>query len=205
VTREEEADLIRRILAGETQLFEAFVSENQTAVYNLALRMTGSEQDALDASRDAFLKAFYSLRSFRGDCKFSVWLYRLTTNACLDLLRRRSCRSEVSLTDDGDESEPAEMSVPDERFCPKTELDKKELREAVQRAVVHLPPDFQQTLLLREVSGLSYDEIAETLQLESGTVKSRIFRARKILIQLLMSDGNFTAYCQEENRKESVG
>jgi RNA polymerase sigma factor (sigma-70 family) len=198
--------LIRRILAGETQLFEAFISENQTAVYNLALRMTGSERDALDASRDAFLKAFHSLASFRGDCRFSVWLYRLTSNACLDLLRRRSRRNEVSLTDDGDddEAEPAELSVPDERFCPKTKLEKEELREAVQRAAAHLPPDFRQALLLREVSGLSYEEIAETLRLESGAVKSRIFRARKMLIQLLMADGSFT-YCQGKNGNESVG
>jgi RNA polymerase sigma factor (sigma-70 family) len=203
VTRQEEMRLIRRILAGETQLFEAFFNENQTAVYNLALRMTGSEQDALDASQDAFLKAFHSLSSFRGDSKFSVWLYRLTSNACLDLLRRRSRRSEVSLTEcgDDDEAEPAELSIPDERFCPETELDKKELREAVQRAVVHLPPDFQQALLLREVSGLSYEEIAETLQLESGTVKSRIFRARKKLIQLLMADGNFSFIASSDGKE----
>jgi len=203
VIREEETRLIGRILAGETQLFEAFVNENQTTVYNLALRMTGSEQDALDASQDAFMKAFHSLSSFRGDSKFSVWLYRLTVNACLDLLRRRSRRNEVSLTDDedSDDQEPIEMSVPDERFCPETELEKKELREAVQRAVVQLSPDFRQALLLREVSGLSYGEIGEALQLESGTVKSRIFRARKKLAQLLMADGNFSTLASSDGKE----
>lgn len=193
MTRLEEMDIIHRILSGDTQLFELLVNENQKAVYNLALRMTGSQQDARDASQEAFIKAYRSLSSFRGDSKFSVWLYRLTTNACLDLLRQRSRRAEVSLTESADEDdEPIQMPVPDERFCPETELEKKELREAVRHAIAKLPPDFRQALLLREISGLSYEEIGLALQLEAGTVKSRIFRARKKLAQLLMADGNFS-------------
>ena len=85
--RDEEKSIIARVLAGDTEAFEALVLENQKQVYNLALRMTGSEEDANDIAQEAFIRAFRSLASFRGDSKFSVWLYRLTSNICLDFLR----------------------------------------------------------------------------------------------------------------------
>lgn len=200
--RDEEKSIIARVLAGDTEAFEALVLENQKQVYNLALRMTGSEEDANDIAQEAFIRAFRSLASFRGDSKFSVWLYRLTSNICLDFLRSRRRKKTVSMSwFAADDDEPAELEIPDERFSPHTELERRELRSAIQRALARLPDDMREVLLLREVGGLSYDEIAVSLSLEEGTVKSRIFRARKKLCKILSGDGNFPAEISSDKAK----
>ena len=180
--RDEEKQIIEQVLAGNTEAFEQLVLKNQAQVYNLALRMVGSEQDALDISQEAFIRAFRSLESFRGDSKFSVWLYRLTSNICLDFLRARRRKKTVSISYFvSDEDDAADLEIPDERFSPQTELERAELRAALNRALQRLPDEQREVLLLREISGLSYDEIAAALSLEAGTVKSRIFRARRKL------------------------
>ena len=193
MTKEEELRLIRRVLAGDKDAYEPLVLEHQTKTYNLALRILGSEADAWDAAQEAFLRAYTNLSDFRGESRFSVWLYRLTNNICLDMLRKQKRRPAVSLeameNEDGDGET---LQIPDERFSPQEELEKKELRSAVSRAMAQLPEEYRQILALREVSGLSYEELAETLQLEIGTVKSRLSRARKKLCTLLLRDGNFS-------------
>ena len=192
MTRDEEKRIIESVIAGNTQDFEKLVLENQNQVYNLALRMVGNEQDAWDISQDAFIKAFRSLDSFRGDSKFSVWLYRLTSNICLDFLRAKKRNNVVSLTGfSPEEDEGTELEIPDERFSPDNLMDKRELHDALDSALRQLPEDQREILLLREISGLSYEEIAGSLGLEPGTVKSRIFRARKKLCKLLLQSGNF--------------
>ncbi len=187
MTRDEEKLLIERILAGETDLYEPLVKAHELGVYNLALRMLKNEQDALDASQEAFLRAWRSLGSFRGDSKFSVWLYRLTSNVCLDMLRRSGRLRADSLTDE----EGAEAELPDRRGDPQQALERKELAAAVREGLESLPPAFRQALVLRDINGLSYDEIAQVTGLETGTVKSRIFRARRRLADRLRSGGNF--------------
>jgi len=203
--RLEEKRIIESVLAGNTEAFEILVLENQTQVYNLALRMVGNEQDAYDISQDAFIKAFRSLDSFRGDSKFSVWLYRLTSNLCLDFLRSKKRNNVVSLTTySPDDDEATELEIPDERFSPEAELEKTELKNAVNAALSKLPDDQREILLLRELHGMSYDEIAEELSLEPGTVKSRIFRARKRLCKILIKDGNFSVSGSSNKAKGGV-
>lgn len=200
MTRSEEMSLIRRINGGETELFEFLVREHQKTVYNLALRMLRHPEDAQDCAQEAFIKAYRSLPFFRGEASFASWLYRLTTNVCLDFLRKRRRREEVSLTMD-DEEEPMEYPIADERFSPEAALEKKELRQAVQKGLETLPPEFREVLLLREVGGLSYEEIGAELALEPGTVKSRIFRARKKLAAHLMKQGNFSPKTSSEGKE----
>ncbi len=190
MTQEEELRLIRLVLAGETEAFEALVRAHEKNVYNLALRMTGDPQDAEDMAQEAFLKAYRSLGDFRGESRFSVWLYRVVSNVCLDFLRRRSRRPSVSLTEEDDEGEELQRDVPDERFSPEALLERKLTREAVRAGLRELPEEQRQILLLREIEGLSYEEIGEILDLEPGTVKSRIFRARKRLCAFLLREGN---------------
>lgn len=191
MTKEEEELLVARVRNGESDAYEKLVLENQKKVYNLALRMVGNEDDAFDMSQEAFIKAYHSILSFRGECRFSVWLYRLTTNVCLDFLRAEGRRSHVSLSYEDDEDKDRELEIPDERFSPETEAERQELREAVNRGLQKLPTDYRTILLLREIDGLSYEEIGQALDLEKGTVKSRIFRARKRLCAILEADGNF--------------
>lgn len=190
MTRDEESQIIERVKAGDSGAFEELVLEHQKHVYNLALRMVGNEQDALDMSQEAFLKAYNHIKDFHGFSKFSVWLYRLTSNVCIDFLRKRKNRPESSLTFINDDGEDQDMEICDIRFSPETMLEKKDLHESINRALDKLSPHYRQIILLREINGLSYEEIGEALSLEAGTVKSRLFRARKMLCSLLFHDGN---------------
>ncbi|MBR1456318.1 MAG: sigma-70 family RNA polymerase sigma factor [Oscillospiraceae bacterium] len=190
MTREQEAAVIRRVTEGDVNAFEDLVAAYEKNVYNLALRMTGNAQDAEDMAQEAFIKAYNSLPNFRGDSKFSVWLYRIVSNVCLDFLRRQNRRPASSLSVEDEDGEETQMDVPDESQSPELLLERRLTREAVQRGLQALPDEQRQILLLREIQGLSYEEIGLALDLEAGTVKSRIFRARKKLCAFLLADGN---------------
>ena len=191
--REEEIlAVVQEVLGGDVDAFEAIVREYEKSVYNLALRMSGDREDALDISQESFLKAYSSLHSFRGESKFSVWLYRIVSNTCLDFLRSRSRRAEESLFVDDGEGGEREREIRDERYAPERMLESKLQREALQRGLLSLPEEQRKILLLRELQGFSYEEIGRVLSLESGTVKSRIFRARRKLCEFLASEGNIS-------------
>lgn len=202
MTREEELRLVRRVQSGEAEAFEELVRAHEKTVYNLALRLVGNPQDAEDMAQEAFLKVYRSLPEFRGESKFSVWLYRIVSNVCLDHLRRQGRRPASSLTTEDEDGEEQQWDVPDESQSPERLLEQKLTREAVQRGLETLPEDQRQILLLREIRGMSYEEIGQTLDLEPGTVKSRIFRARKKLVAWLLADGNIPdAYASKGTRK----
>ena len=201
MTREQEAAVVRQVIGGDTNAFETLVLEYEKSVYNIALRMTGNSEDASDMTQEAFIKAFNSLQSFRGDSKFSVWLYRIVSNVCLDFLRSRNRRPTVSLSVEDDEGEETELEVADESQSPELLLDRSLTRDSVRRGLDSLPPDYRQILLLREIQGFSYEEISETLDLEVGTVKSRIFRARKKLCSFLIKDGNIPEFVSSGKMK----
>lgn len=201
MTREQEAAIVRKVLGGDANAFETLVLEYEKNVYNIALRMTGNSEDAADMTQEAFIKAYNSLQSFRGDSKFSVWLYRIVSNVCLDFLRSKNRRPTVSLSVEDDNGEDAQLYVADESQSPELLLDRKLTRESVRRGLDSLPPDYRQILLLREIQGLSYDEIAQALGLEVGTVKSRIFRARKRLCNFLIDDGNISDFSSSGKMK----
>lgn len=189
MTKQEERRVIAAVLAGDVNRFEELVLAHQNRIYALCSRMLGNAQDASDAAQETFFRAYRALASFRGDSRFSTWLCRLGSNICLDMLRKRPDVPDLSLEDDDGRS----WDLPSQEDAPQEALERKELRRAVQEGLLQLPPEFRQVLLLREVGGLSYDEIARAAKLEPGTVKSRIARARKKLAAILLSDGNFGA------------
>lgn len=186
MTTQEERRVIAQVLGGDKDRFEALVRAHETLVYNLALGLLSDPQDALDASQEAFLRAYRALPSFRGDSKFSVWLYRLTYNVCMDMLRRRSREARLSLSP----LDETAMQVPDQGPGPDQTLEDKELRQAVRAALGQLEPEFRQILTLRELGGLSYEEIGAATGLGPGTVKSRLFRARRKIADILTAWGN---------------
>ena len=191
MTREEEGALLQKTREGNTSAFDYIVEANERLLYNLALRTLGSPEDAADAVQETFLRAYAAVGSFRGDCRLSVWLCRILNNICMDMLRKRFATISLSGLD-GDGAE-IPMEIPDERFDPAALLERKDLGRRVRDALDLLPPDFRTPLLLREYGGMSYAEIASTLNLDLGTVKTRIFRARKKLCFLLARDGNISA------------
>ncbi len=194
MTREQEALIVKKVLAGDVNAFETLVTEYEKNVYAITQRMTGNAEDAADMTQETFIKAFNSLQSFRGDSKFSVWLYRIATNVCLDFLRSRSRRPTVSLSVEDDEGEETQLDIADESQSPELLLDRGLTRDAVRRGLQALQPEYKQILLLREIEGLSYEEISDVLGIEVGTVKSRIFRARKRLCAFLIEDGNIPEF-----------
>lgn len=187
MTAAEELKIINRVILGDRDAFSRIVLENQQNVYALALKMTKNDQDALDISQEAFLKAFRSVSSFRGGSRISVWLYRITYNLCLDHLRSRSRTEAVSLTRDDDESSFAD--IPDREAGPQEKLERKELREGLYAAVDSLSPEHREIFMLREFTGLSYAEIALELSISEGTVKSRLARARRAIADFLIKNG----------------
>lgn len=186
-----ENEIIRSVLRGNVNDFEKLVTAYEKNVYNLALRMVGDPEDAADMTQETFIKAYRALSSFRGDSKFSSWLYRIASNVCLDFLRSRSRHPQVSLSTT-DEDDRTTFELPDMSRNPEEQLMKKLSMEAVRRGLEQLPEQQRQILVLRELGGLSYAELARILGLEEGTVKSRIFRARKRLCAILLRDGNIS-------------
>ncbi len=199
MTREQEALTVQRVLDGNADEYEKLVLEYQKNVYNLALRMTGDPEDAADMAQEAFIKAYNSLSGYRGDSKFSVWLYRIVSTACLDFLRAKKRRQTVSLSVTDDDGEDTELDIADESQSPERIFERAMMRDAVRRGLAALTPEYRQILILRELQGMSYEEIAAVLGLESGTVKSRIFRARKKLCAFLLRDGNISGFAPSSN------
>ena len=191
----DELRYIAQAKQGDADAFAHLVTAYETSVYRLALRMCGNAHDAEEAAQEAFVSAWKGLPSFRGESKFSSWLYQLTTNACLDLLRReKRHRAAVPL------DEQAELSSED---TPQRAAENAELRDVLQAALQELSDDHRQIFLLRQMRQLSYDEIGALLGLEAGTVKSRLSRAKKQLRQILLQKGNlFPSSSVLSNREE---
>ena len=194
MTREQEYLIVQRVLEGDTNAFEELVLEYEKKVYNVALRMLNNSEDAADMTQEAFIKAYNSLSGFRGDSKFSVWLTRIVSYLCLDFLRSRNRRPTVSLSMEDEDGEDVQLDIADTSQSPEQLLERSLTRESVRRGLQSLPEDYREILLLREIQGLSYDEIAAALDIEVGTVKSRIFRGRKKLCDYLIKDGNIPEF-----------
>ena len=197
----DEKALVQRAIGGDSAAFGTLVERYQQQVFNLALRMVGSRADAEDLAQEAFIRAWRALPSFHQSAQFSTWLYRLTSNICIDFLRSRGRKPTVSLTVEGDDEESEELDVADERYDPEENFQRAELQRAVQRGLNTLPEEFRTILILRELEGLSYAEIGEMLHLEEGTVKSRLFRARSRLCEFLKQDGNLPDAYASKTRK----
>lgn len=178
----DEADTVRRASGGDQSAFSELVERYQSMVYNLAYHSLRSADDAFDASQDVFIKVYRSLGSFRGDCKFSTWVYRIAQNTVRDYIRARSRRiAPVSLSDySDDDCEARQLDIPDSdpMASPSETLERKLREEAVHEAILSLSDTHREIIIMREIECKSYDEIAERLGLELGTVKSRLNRAR---------------------------
>lgn len=185
-----EQELVARAKAGDQDAFERLVLDNQNRVYSLALRMAGDREEAADLAQEAFLKAWQGLPAFQGDSSFATWVYRLAVNVCIDFLRKRKRRQKAGAVLSLDDGEAGWTEPADWDQDPQRKLEQAELSRAVARGLEKLPDHHRQILTLRELSCLSYQEIGRTLELDMGTVKSRLARARLALRGILLAEGN---------------
>ncbi len=177
-----EKDLIRKAKQGDMLAFEELILKHEKIVYNLALRMMNHSEDAQDIAQEVFLKVYRSLANFDERSAFSTWLYRITHNTCIDEMRKRKGKQTYSLEEDL-ESEDGSMQrqVADAGDTPEESLLRAEQKSEILQALDTLSEEHKAAVVLRDVKGLSYEEISEILELSLGTVKSRISRARNQL------------------------
>jgi len=199
---DEEKKVIKRVLDGDRNAFEELVMANQKNVYNLALKMTGNEEDALDVSQDAFFKAYQQLGGFRGDSRFSVWLYRLTYNLCIDFLRKKPRAKVIPITYEDDDGDDRNLEIPDVRNLPEDKVLRGEVRKTIATSITELAPRYREILVMREIVDMSYDDMAKTLNVNVGTVKSRLARARMKLADILLEKGTFPESFRLKLREE---
>lgn len=172
---------MRRILAGEEDLFSILVRRYQARVVSHVSRMVGNRDDALDLSQEIFLKVFQALDRFNPAFKFSTWLFRIAGNATIDHLRKRRLRTVPLETPDPEGNGPF---LPEQRSTgldPHAQLRNVERGRAISQAIQDLPADFRELIALRHFAGLSYEEIAGVKNMPLGTVKNKLFRARAVL------------------------
>ena len=173
-----DAQLVRRVQKGDKGAFDALVLKYQHKIVNLVLRYVRDPDQAMDIAQEAFLKAYRALPRFRGDSAFYTWLYRIAVNTAKNHLaaqRRRPMDVELDLQDSEQYDLHAKLKETD---TPEGVTLSEELNQTVQRAIEALPEDLRTAIVLREIEGMSYEEIAQTMDCPVGTVRSRIFRAR---------------------------
>jgi RNA polymerase sigma-70 factor (ECF subfamily) len=182
-----DADLVRAVQDPDSdqslQAFEQLYERHKDRVYSIAYRMTGSSADAMDVAQDAFCLMFRKIASFRFDAKFGTWLIRLTVNCCIDHKRREKSRSMTSLASLStleESHEPVDDSQQPQRFAEDGELGTH-----IQSSLQKLSPKLRAVLVLRYLEGMSYDELADTLEISLGTVKSRLARAHVAMERVL--------------------
>lgn len=182
---EEERQLVEASLDGDNKAFGRLVERYQRRVYALAFGILRNRDDAWDVAQEAFVKAYKNLGTFEGNSAFYTWLYRITYNLCLDTVRSKSRRDTVQL----DEKKAHEDALADQDSQrvehPVEALDRRELAEVLQKAMTQLSEKHRAIIVLREIEGLSYEEMADVLKISKGTVMSRLFHARRNL-QLLL-------------------
>ncbi|MEO8293024.1 MAG: sigma-70 family RNA polymerase sigma factor [Actinomycetota bacterium] len=170
--------LVRRAADGDQAAFTELVHRHERRVFAVTMRMLGREEDALDATQDAFLTVFRKIGQFRGESAFSTWLHRIAVNACYDILRKKARQPALHLATEDDRPRQEGPPVADHAGAVAGELD-------VARALLEVPEDFRAVLVLADVHDLVYEEIAAILQIPTGTVKSRLHRGRLALARAM--------------------
>ncbi len=181
--------LVQRCQANDAAAFNEIVERYKHRVHNYICRMVGSTQDAEDLAQEVFVKAYVNIRSFQSRATLNTWLFRIATNLCIDYSRRnkRSTIQKVSLVRESpDEEGSSEWEVPDERFAPEQTFLNTELGDRIQFALDGLPEKLRTVVVLHDIEGLPYEDIAQIVAAPLGTVKSRLFNARAAMRSRLL-------------------
>ena len=177
----EEERLLQRAIAGDSAAFSLLMEAHEHRMYAVAFRMCGNREDAQDCLQEAMLRVYRAISTFKGQSSFSTWIYRITINTCLDELRRRKIRKTTSL----DNLLDSGWSPSDELDTPENNAIRREQRRSIEKAIASLPDDMRAAIVLRDIQGFSYETIADVLNANVGTIKSRISRGREKLRDIL--------------------
>ena len=173
--------LVERVQKGDKQAFDLLINKYQHRIISLVGRYVSDQADAMDIAQEAFIKAYRAIDRFRGDSAFYTWLYRIAINTAKNWLVARKRRPPAFDIDATDAEQYDVESRLKEQGTPENELMRDEIRQTVYDTIAQLPDDLRTAIMLREIEGMSYDDIATTMECPIGTVRSRIFRAREAI------------------------
>ncbi len=176
-----ERKLIARATSGDPTAFNCLMQQHEGRMYAVALRMCANREDAQDCLQEAMLRIYRAISGFKGESSFATWVYRITMNTCLDELRKRKNRQNTSL----DSLLDMGWSPSDDTNSPERQAIRSESQRALREAIRQLPEDMRSAIVLRDIEGMSYEEIANALNINIGTIKSRISRGREKLREKL--------------------
>ena len=175
-------NLIESCKKGDRDAFNELVLKYQDSVINLAYNLLSNRDDAYDAAQETFIKVYRNIGSFRGDSSFVTWIYRITSNVCKDILRKRQKHSNVvSLSPSEGDSDSGFMDIRDDKKTPEERLEVTELQKEVREALSELKAEYREIIVYCDIEQLSYEEISKLLKCPMGTIKSRLSRARTAL------------------------
>jgi RNA polymerase sigma-70 factor (ECF subfamily) len=183
-----EFDLVKRCQAGDTEAFDELVTRYRTRIFSMIYNMVHNEQDAWDLAQDSFVKAWKSIKRFRGRSSFYTWVYRIVMNVTIDWLRKKQVKGVGAEFDDAIQAkqiDPASRTAPKADALPYETMQRNEIRARIDNAIAQLSPEHRAVILMKEIEEMQYHEIAEMLGCSIGTVMSRLFYARKKLQNLL--------------------
>lgn len=184
-SNQSDLELVQRVQSGDKKSFDLLVLKYQHKVVNLVLRYVHDQDQAMDIAQEAFIKAYKGLKNFRGDSAFYTWLYRIAINTAKNYLVSQGRRT-PNIDIDAEEAEQYEGATALKEYgTPEHEMLTEEIRMVISNAIDTLPEDLRTAIMLRELEGMSYDEIAEAMDCPIGTVRSRIFRAREAIDKVL--------------------
>lgn len=191
---EKEITLIKRSQMGDIDAFEALISDNTRFVYNIALKMLKNKEDAEDISQEALIKVYKNIDSFNMESSFRTWMYRIVVNTCLDHMRKNKVTvlsiDKPIIT----EHNEFQVEIEDNSFSPEELFERKENQKLIIHALNQLDDSFKAAIILRDINDFSYEEIADILTCNLGTVKSRISRGRQKLREIIEKDETVGLY-----------
>jgi RNA polymerase sigma-70 factor (ECF subfamily) len=185
---DQDSEVVKRCIEGNSEAFNVLVEKYYRKIYNLAYRFVGDSEEANDLAQEIFTAAFQNIGKFRGDAKFSTWLFQIATNRGKNkfkYLKRRGYFVNRGQSDTDDDRDYLQKAVPDHSTNPEDLLAGKQIQKVVQDAINELDPDHKEIVILRDIEGFSYEEIAKILNLPEGTTKSRLHRARMVVKEKL--------------------
>ena len=171
---------------GDSKAFEEFISSYEKLIFNASYRMMGNTQDAEDVSQEVIIKVYKNLASCKSAATFKSWLFKTINNSCIDEMRKKKGKNTLSLdAAQNDEGSYIESPILRDDKTPESEYLRKDMNRQIQEAIDNLPPDYKAAVVMRDINGLTYEEIGDALAISMGTVKSRIARGRKKLMSAL--------------------